>query len=128
MNWFYVFCYLAFVYGISVIFTHGVGPAYIFLKIRKWAEEKGDNIGLLFKCMLCFPTNVGILFSLFNWFFLPIAITPFNIILGGYEYLWPIACIMDGCLAGGICQFVFNIYDYVEKSTPEIIYDEEDDE
>lgn len=115
-----------FVYGISVIFTQGVGPFDIFVRLRAFSNSISDNFGLLFKCMLCFPTNVGILFSLFNWFFLPIAITPFNQILGT-SGLWWLAAIMDGCLAGGICHILWNIDDYIDKSTP-IFEEEEEDE
>lgn len=118
MNWFYLVCYLLFVYGISVIFTQGIGPFNVFFRLRQWADSKGANFGMLFHCMLCFPTNVGIVFSLVNWFFLPITITPFNFILGDYGYLWWLAAIMDGCVSGGVCRFIYNIEDYIDKSTP----------
>ena len=60
-----------FVYGMSVIFTQSIGPFNIFFRLRAWAERVGPNFGLLFKCMTCFPTNVGWVFSLFNWFVIP---------------------------------------------------------
>lgn len=118
MSWFILFAYIAFAYGISVIITQGEGPGSVFANIREWAEDKGDNLGLLFRCMLCMPTNVGIIFSLFNWFLLPIAITPFNMIFYGTNFWW-LAAIMDGCLTGGICRFVYNIEDYIDKNTPD---------
>lgn len=124
MMWFTSIMYILFAYGISVIITQGIGPANIFIRTRIWAESVGPNFGLLFRCMLCMPTNVGIVFSLFNWFLVPVAITPFNIILGGTG-LWWLAAIMDGCLTGGICHFLWNIDDYIDKITP--VYDEPDD-
>lgn len=80
---------------------------------------------MLFRCMTCFPTNVGIVFSLFNWFLLPIAISPFNMVLSGTN-LWWLAAIMDGCLTGGFCHFFWNLDDFIDKSTP--IYEDVPDE
>ena len=64
MVWFIILAYTFFVYGMSVIFTQSIGPFNIFFRLRMWAESVGPNFGLLFKCMTCFPTNVGWVFSL----------------------------------------------------------------
>ena len=117
MNWFILFCYIWFAYGMTVIVTQSIGPFYIFFRLRLWAENISDNFGMLFKCPLCFPTNVGWVFSLLNWFLLPIPITPFNMILNGTD-LWWLAMIMDACLTGGICHLLWNIDDYIDKNTP----------
>ena len=127
MSWFVLICYILFSYGISVIFTQGIGPFNIFYRLRLWADSISDNFGMLFRCMLCFPTNVGWVFSLFNWFLLPVAISPFNMILAGTD-LWWLAAIMDGCLTGGICHFLWNIDDFVDKSTPVFEDVSEDDD
>lgn len=117
MNWFILFCYIWFAYGMTVIVTQSIGPFYIFFRLRLWAENISDNFGMLFKCPLCFPTNVGWVFSLVNWFLLPIPITPFNMILNGTG-LWWLAMILDACLTGGICHLLWNIDDYIDKNTP----------
>lgn len=117
MSWFILFCYIFFVYGMSVIITQSVGPANIFFRLRMWAESVGPNFGLLFRCMLCMPTNIGWVFSLFNWFLLPIPISPFNMILCGTN-LWWLAMILDACFAGGVCHILWNIDDYIDKNTP----------
>ncbi len=117
MSWFILFCYIFFVYGMSVIITQSVGPANIFFRLRMWAESIGPNFGLLFRCMLCMPTNIGWVFSLFNWFLLPIPISPFNMILCGTN-LWWLAMILDACFAGGVCHILWNIDDYIDKNTP----------
>lgn len=129
MCWFYLVCYILFSFGISVMVTNEIGPFNLFFRLRLWAKSIGDNFGLLFTCMFCFPTNVGIAFSLFNWFLLPVAISPFNIILSGTN-LWWLAAIMDGCLTGGVCQFLWNIDDLIDKSTPmeEDVLEYEEDE
>ena len=115
--WFVGVCFVLAVYGISVIITQSTGPFEVFDKIREWAEDTSDNLGLLFRCMLCMPTNVGIALSLFNWFFIDLCVTPFNMILNGTS-LWWLAAILDGCLAGGVCRFLWNIDDYIDKITP----------
>lgn len=117
MNWFILFCYIFFAYGMTIIFTQGIGPGNIFYMLRESAKDCGDNIGLLFSCPLCFSTNLGWIFSLFNWFILPIPISPFNIILDGTD-LWWLAMIMDACITGGICKIIYNIDDYIDKITP----------
>lgn len=117
MSWFVLVCYLLFAYGISVIVTQSIGPFNVFFRLRAWSENVGDNFGMLFRCMTCFPTNVGWVFSLFNWFLLPIPISPFNMILAGTD-LWWLAAIMDGCLTGGVCHFLWNLDDFIDKSTP----------
>lgn len=128
MNWFILFAYFFFVYGISVIFTQSIGPKAIFWRLRQWAERKGPNFGMLFKCMICFPTNVGWVFSLFDWFVIKdVAISPFNMIFNGTG-LWWLAMIMDACFCGGLCHLVWNIDDYIEKTTPIVEYVEENGE
>ena len=120
-NWFILICYILALYGFSDIITQSMGPGYIFLKIRLLAERISPNLGMLFKCMWCFPTNAGIVFSLLNWFFLPIYISPFNMIFADYHNLWYmslVAALLDGCFTGAICALIFNVYDYVDKSTP----------
>jgi hypothetical protein len=129
MEWFIFVCYILMTYGFSVIVTHGIGPFNIFFRLRLWAEEISDNFGMLFKCMLCFPTNLGIVLSLLNWFLLPnFGITPFNIIFDAMHWPWYlcfVAALFDGCLTGGVCAFIWNIDDYIDKSTP--IFEEEEE-
>lgn len=130
MKWFIFVCYILMTYGFSVIVTHGIGPFNVFFRLRLWAEEISDNFGMLFKCMLCFPTNLGIVLSLLNWFLLPnFGLTPFNIIFDAMHWPWYlcfVAALFDGCLTGGVCAFIWNIDDYIDKSTPMFEEDEED--
>ena len=73
--------------------------------------------------MMCFPTNVGWIFSLFNWFVVPqVAISPFNMVLKGTN-LWWLAMILDACYCAATCHLLWNIDDYIDKSTP--IYEDE---
>ena len=126
MSWFVFVCYILAAYGMSVIITQGIGPFNVFFRLRAWANGVGDNFGMLFRCMMCMPTNIGWVFSLFNWFLLPVAISPFNMVLAGTD-LWWLAAILDGALTGGVCHFLWNVDDFIDKSTP--IYEDviEDD-
>ena len=129
MKWFILICYILMTYGFSVIVTQSIGPFNIFFRLRLWAEGIGDNFGYLFKCMLCFPTNLGIVLSLLNWFLLPsLGLTPFTIIFSDYHewYMCFPAALFDGCLTGGICRTLWNIDDFIDKSTP--IFEETDED
>lgn len=121
-NWFILAIYLLFCYGCSEIVTSGIGPKNIFFRFREWSENVGPNFAMLFKCMLCFPTNLGIVTSLLNWFLLPdLAVTPFNMMFTEEYHVWYIslvAAIMDGCIVGAVCHFLWNLEDFIDKSTP----------
>lgn len=117
MVWFVIFCYIFFAYGFTIIITQGIGPGNIFFRLRVWAKNVGDNFGMLFSCPLCFGTNLGWMFSLFNWLCLPINITPFNMVFNGTDFWW-VAIIMDACFTGAFCKIIYNIDDFIDKSTP----------
>lgn len=121
MEWFILVCYIFFLYGTTYIFTNGIGPFNIFFLLREYTKRIGDNIGMLFTCPLCFGTNLGWVVSLINWFFIPISITPFNMIFCNTD-LWYVAMIMDAAFSGAICKIIYNIDDYIDKITP--IYEE----
>lgn len=126
MAWFTLFIYVFFVYGISVLFTQSVGPFSIFAKIRFYTQRISSNLGFLFRCMICFPMLIGLIFSLVDWFAVKsIAFTPFNMLFSGTSN-WFLACVMDMCFSVGICHLVWNIDDFIDKSTP--IYEEQEEE
>lgn len=125
-NWLILLIYTFACYGFTYMVTQSVGPKDIFLKLRIWAEEVGPNFGLLFRCPLCLPSNLGWVLAILNWFILPsVAITPFNMILQGVHDQWWlvfVAMIGDCCFTGGVCKIIYNIDDFIDKSTP--IFDE----
>lgn len=122
MSWFILVIYTIACYGMTYMVTQSYGPKNIFVKLRVWADNVGPNFGMLFKCPLCFPANIGWVCSLINWFFVPeIGLTPFNMILSNYHDNWIlliVALIGDCCYTGGICKVIYNIDDYIDKSTP----------
>jgi hypothetical protein len=44
------------------------------------------------------------------------------------ETLCFVAALFDGCLTGGVCSFIWNIDDYIDKSTPMFDENEEYDD
>lgn len=109
-----LYCIMA--YGVCNIIVFGSGPFRIFEHIRYWADELDEHFGQMFSCMMCLPTNFGILCSLFNWFLIPIAFTPFNILFAGTS-LWWLAMICDGAFTSGVVWLINTIQEYFENKT-----------
>lgn len=112
-----ILCYCIMVYGISNIVVFGSGPFRIFEYIREIANNIDEHFGQLFSCMMCFPANLGILLSIINWFLIPIAFTPFNIIFGGTVGLWWLAAIFDGAFTSGIVWLIHHVEEYFENKS-----------
>lgn len=110
-----ILCYCIMAYGICNIVVYGSGPFRIFERIRYWADDIDEHFGQLFSCMMCLPTNLGILLSLINWFLIPIAFTPFNIMFGVASGLWWLAAIFDGAFTSGIVWLIHHIEEYFEN-------------
>ena len=95
----------------------------ILLKLKKincyHIPKVGVGIITMFTCMMCFPANVGWICSLINWFFIPVAITPFNIILGAHTGLWWLAALCDCAFTSGVVWFIHHIEEYFESNSDE---------
>ena len=65
--------------------------------------------------MMCLPANFGWICSIFNWFLIPVAFTPFNIIFAGYTNLWFLALLCDGAFTTGIVYLIYILNEYLEK-------------
>lgn len=114
MNWFILICYFIMAYGACNVIVFGSGPFKIFEYIREGAFRISEHFGLLFSCMMCLPTNFGIICSLVNWFLIPIAFTPFNIIFAGTN-LWWLAMLCDGALTSGAVWIIHQITSFFEN-------------
>ena len=108
--------YSIMAYGACNVIVFGSGPFKIFERIREWADDIDEHFGQLFSCMMCLPTNFGIICSLVNWFFIPIAFTPFNILFAGTG-LWWLAMLCDGAFTSGIVWLINTIQEYIENKT-----------
>lgn len=115
-SWLIVALYCIMAYGACNVIVFGSGPFRIFERIREFADDIDEHFGQLFSCMMCLPTNFGIICSLVNWFFIPIAFTPFNILFAGTG-LWWLAMLCDGAFTSGIVWLINTIQEYIENKT-----------
>ena len=109
-----IFIYSIAAYGICNMIVFGSGPFKIFEKIREWSYDISEHFSSLFSCMMCLPANIGWITSLINWFFIPVKITPFNLLLAGTN-LWWVALICDCCFTSGIVWIIHNIESFFEN-------------
>ena len=114
-NWFILFLYCIAAYGFSNMMVFGSGPFRIFEHIRNIADKISEHFGSLFKCMMCFPANLGWVLSIIDWFLIKsIAFTPFNILLAGTG-LWWLALILDCFFTSGIVWLMHNFESFFEN-------------
>lgn len=109
-------------FGIGEMFIYFNGPFDILEHLRKIAHSIHPKFGDLFTCIFCFTTWSGAAVSLFNYFCVPIAFTPFNIILGG-THMWWLIMLLDmffGCASTWLWH---RVDDYFESNTKEV-YDD----
>ena len=107
--WLLIFIYLIAAYGLSNMMVFGNGPFRIFEHIRNLSSSISEHFGKLFSCMMCFPANVGLFFSLIDWFLIKdVAILPFNILLAGTG-LWWHAAILDCCFKSVGVWLIHNV-------------------
>jgi hypothetical protein len=118
MAWLVILVYTFAAFGLCNMVAFGSGPFRIFEKLREWSEGISEHFGLLFKCMMCLPANFGWIMSLINWFLIPVAITPFNIILAGTG-LWWLAMVLDCCFTTGAVWLLYVIDEWFEQEIPE---------
>lgn len=114
-NWLIVFIYCIMAYGFSNMMVFGSGPFRIFEHIRDISSKISEHFGSLFTCMMCFPANLGWVFSVIDWFLIKnVAITPFNILLAGTG-MWWLALILDCFFTSGIVWLIHNFESFFEN-------------
>ena len=122
MWWLELFAYSIVAYGCCNIVVFGAGPFGIIEKFREWFIEKFPKIGDMFACMMCFPANLGIVLSLFDYFLIPGNYTPFSILfgisnaVGGPWYFCLIAMIFDCFFTSGIVWLIHNWEEKMERT------------
>jgi len=114
-NWPILFLYCIASYGFSNMMVFGSGPFRIFERIRNITDKISEHFGSMFKCMMCFPANLGWVLSVIDWFLIKdIAFTPFNILLEGTG-LWWLALILDCFFTSGIVWLMHNVESFFEN-------------
>jgi hypothetical protein len=116
MEWITIFTFSIVTYAISNHFVYAHGPMHLYDKIRELAEKIHPNFGELFQCMICFPTWVGFILSVANYFFLPYTdLTPGMVMLNTLTPWW-IIMIVDGFFASGIVWLIHTLQEALERS------------
>lgn len=131
-NFVVILCYCIVAYGACNVIVYGSGPFRIFERLRYWSNNVNEHFGMLFSCMMCLPTNFGLICSLVNWFFIPVAFTPFNIIFAGNPSLWWLAMLCDASFTSGAVWLIHHFEEFFEgvstaKSEEEYINSKKDD-
>jgi len=117
-SWLIVFCYCFIAYGACNVIAYGSGPFKIFERLRGFTMGINEHLGSLFGCMMCLPANFGWICSLVNYFFVPIAFTPFNIIFAGMPHTWWMILLLilcDGAFTTGVVWLIHNVELFFEN-------------
>ena len=107
--------YILFSYGITTMLIYFNGPFDIIEYFRKTMNAIHPKLGELFQCPFCLSTWIGGLFSIINYLWIPIKITPFNMILAG-SGLWWLIIPMDSFLTCGTVWLLHVLYEYLENN------------
>ena len=117
------FSYILFAYGLCNMVIFAKGPFGVFEWWRDYSHSLNDNFGELFTCPMCLSTWVGLIFSLINILFVPIAFTPFNMIFGvGNQIL--LTVIMDMGLTSGCVWLLHQLEEMMERVGTYYVEDE----
>ena len=110
--------YILCAYGISNMFVYSSGPFNMFNHLRNTMDKYGpSNFGELFHCMICFPTWVGIVLSVFDIFFLPNHLfTPFNMFIND-DSLWYYIIPLDMFITSGTVWLINTFQETFESVT-----------
>lgn len=108
--------YILFSYGITTMLIYFNGPFDIIEYFRKTMNAIHPKLGELFQCPFCLSTWIGGLFSMINYLWIPIKITPFNMILAG-SGLWWLIIPMDSFLTCGTVWLLHVLDEYLENNS-----------
>lgn len=120
--WLIIFCFCIVAYGACNVIVFGSGPFKIFEGIRNLTSRISPHFGQMFNCMMCLPANFGWICSLVDLLFIPVAFTPFNIILGALPLTWYYAvliCLCDGAFTSGVVWLIHNVESFFENKSQE---------
>lgn len=102
-------------YGIANTIIYGNGPFHIFANMHRILGQYCPQLNELLSCFICLPWWLGFTFSFCDLFLAPnIAVTPFNVLLGGNAPWWVIM-FLDGAFTSGGVWLINTIQDRIEK-------------
>lgn len=110
----YIIIYFLCAFGLTELLVYYDGFLHIFEYIRSIAHRIHPHIGELFTCVACCSCWVGIMFSLINFLWIPIAFTPFNIILETTG-LWWLIIPLDMATTAGVVLLLHHLDEALER-------------
>ena len=114
---FIIICYFLMAYGLTNLLVYGSGPFDILIKFREKCNDIHETLGDMLECMMCTSTNVGLILSIINVFFLPhIPFTPFNYVFDNPMLFWLIIP-MDACITSGVVWLLHTVQETLESIT-----------
>lgn len=114
MMFFILFVYIFVAFAITEQFVFFSGPFGVYDKIRETASNISPSLTELFSCMACLSTWIGMLLSCINLLFIPIPITPFNVILGETGMWWFII-IFDAAFTCGTTWLLYRLEEMMDR-------------
>lgn len=115
-----ILIYSLIFYGISYCIVYAAGPFNIFTKYREIAESKfPSNLGDSVKCMFCTPFQLGLLFSLINYFLLDNAFPTPSLYCDPTESYWYISVIFDGAFTASVVYLIDTVQCWFEGENEE---------
>lgn len=117
-----VLSYVIMAYGLCEILVFFDGPFDLVEKFRKFCHWVSPSFGKLFTCMACLSTWIGLMMSALNYLAVPVAFTPFNIILG-QTGMWWLIIFLDGMFTCGIVWLLYQLEEMMER-TGQIKYED----
>lgn len=114
MIFFTLFVYVFVAFAITEQFVFFNGPFGIYDKIRSIADDISPSLTELFSCMACLSTWIGIILSFINYMFIPIPITPFNIILNTTD-MWWLILPLDAAFTCGTTWLLYRLEEMMDR-------------
>lgn len=108
--------YILCSFGLVELMLFFDGPLGLLRRFRELMGWISDSLGKLFGCPACLSSWVGIVFSSVNYFFIPVSITPFNMILRDTG-MWWLIIPLDCFLTAGTTWTLYQLDEYLENNS-----------
>jgi len=113
------FIYIMIFYAISYCIVYAAGPFNMFTKYREFAQNYyPSNLGDSVDCMFCTPFQLGLLFSIFNYFTGSNCDVP-SMYFGFPNETWfvVINMLFDGAFTAACVYLIDTLQTYFENNT-----------
>lgn len=114
MQIFSVLIYFLLAFGLTELLVFYGGPFDILEKFRTLMGKISKQAGKALNCPICTSTWVGGLFSVINYFWIPIEFTPWNVILG-WTRMWYLVIPFDMITTAGIVLLLYHLDELITK-------------